>query len=119
MVYGVGWDDVGGFAFLMLRVGDSAYGFVELRTTVAAADYNGNAEMFSQGFKDLLAEVLKIWNQLFRNSVVDMQLVGCGGTSELAQFEMFGKFHIQNLIFSTQNTQNTQNRMMQMASDHL
>ena len=53
-------DDVGGFAFEVLGIGNSAYGSVEGGTAVAAGDDNRNPEVLSQWLQNLLAEVPEI-----------------------------------------------------------
>ena len=58
--------DVCRFAFLMLGIRDSAYGPVEGRTAVAAGDDDGNAEVLSQGLKNLLTEIPEIVDETGR-----------------------------------------------------
>ena len=55
------WDvDVTGFSGHVLRVGDTAYGFVQGWRAVAAADYDGAVEVLAQGFEDVDAELLQV-----------------------------------------------------------
>lgn len=50
-------------------------------------------------------------------AVVDMQPVGCSGTNELVQVEVFGKSHRKNFLKIDKTIRII--RTMQMASDHL
>lgn len=52
--------DVTGFTSHVLGIGYTTYGFVQGLRAVAAADYDGAVEVFTQGFEDVDAELLQV-----------------------------------------------------------
>ena len=67
------WDvDVGCFSGHVLRVGDTAYGFVQGRRTVAAADDDRTVEVFAQGFEDVDAKLLQVADCVERWCVINL-----------------------------------------------
>ena len=68
----VGEEDVTGFAGPVMRVGDTAYGFVQGRRTVAAGDDDRTVEVFAQGFKDVDAKLLQVADYVERWCVINL-----------------------------------------------
>jgi hypothetical protein len=85
--------EVGGLALLVLGVGDTTNGSVELGTAVAAADGDGMTDMCAKRFQYVLTEGAEVGDESRRDGVVDAQSVGCGGTGELGEGEMGRKRH--------------------------
>ena len=68
----IGVVDVTGFAGHVLRVGDTAYGLVQGRRTVAAADDDRTVEVFAQGFEDADAKLLQVADYVERWRVINL-----------------------------------------------
>lgn len=63
---------------------------VQLLTSETRADYNGNVEMFSQGFKDVFAQGFEVGYLLLVGSVVNVVLGSCIASCELLKSKMGG-----------------------------
>ena len=73
---------------LVLGVGDTTNGSVELGTAVAAADGDGMTDMCAKRFQYVLTEGAEVGNESRRDGVVDAQSFGRRGTGELGESEM-------------------------------
>lgn len=85
--------DVGGFTLKVLAVRHAAYGSVEGRGAVTAADGDGPSVVFAEGLQHVVGEAEEVDNGTVAGLIGDLETLRGDGTRELREFEVLGKSH--------------------------